>query len=103
MRKVCEMMIKVTLFFLLWLVGASIIPAPEFENPAIWRLFAELIPLLVICFDTFLFWSVEKRQINLCLNSQVKKGILTGSVVGMAWLAIPSVMMYLLKEEVTDF
>ena len=97
MKKVCEMIIKVTLFFLLWLVGASIIPAPEFENPAIWRLFAELIPLLVICFDTFLFWSVEKRQINLCLNGQVKKGILTGSVVGMAWLAIPSVMMYLLK------
>ena len=42
MKKIAEILIKVILFFMMWLLGVSVIPIPNIENPAIWRFFAEL-------------------------------------------------------------
>lgn len=96
MRKVVGITIKSILFFMIWLIGASIIPIPDVENPATWRLFAEFIPLMAICIDTVLFWLLEKRQIHLCLTRHLLKGIITGSIVGIVWLLMPIILMYLL-------
>lgn len=96
MRKVLEIVVKSIFFFMIWLIGASVISVPDVENPAIWRLLAELIPLLVICIDTVLFWLLEKRQIPLCLTMNFGKGIIIGSIVGTVWLLIPAIVMYLL-------
>ncbi len=36
------------------------------KNPAIWRLWAEIIPLLAMIIFTFIFWIIEKKEIGLC-------------------------------------
>lgn len=96
-KKLCEIVLKVILFFMIWLIGVSIIPVPDIENPAIWRMFAELIPLLVISLDTVIFWLIEKRKISLYLTDNWMKGMIIGSIGGMVWLAIPTIIMYVVQ------
>lgn len=96
MKKISEMILKAILFFIIWLVGASIIPIPTVENPAIWRFFAEMIPLFVMGLATVIFLLIEKRKISIYLTDNWLKGIIMGSIVGIAWLAIPTVILYVI-------
>ncbi len=59
------------------------------KNPAIWRLWAEIIPLLAMIIFTFIFWIIEKKEIGLCLFSHSKKGIFVGMAMGIVWLGTP--------------
>lgn len=94
MKRIREVVLKVVLFFIAWVIGVSIIPFPEVENPVMWRFLAELIPVLVTCFVTIIFWLVEKRQIRFWLINNWMRGIIIGSIVGIVWLAIPILILY---------
>ena len=48
MKKILITTTKVLLYFVGWALLVSFIPVPDFENPAIWRFAAELIPFLCI-------------------------------------------------------
>lgn len=97
MKRIRETILKAFLFFLIWLIGVGIIPTPEVENPALWRFFAELIPLLVTGLMTVIFWLIEKGKIPLCLTGNWLKGIITGSIIGIVWLVIPALVMYIFR------
>lgn len=89
MKKIAEILIKVILFFMMWLLGVSVIPIPNIENPAIWRFFAELFPLLVMILVTVLFWLIQKKELKMGLIDNWARGIKIGSVVGIIWILVP--------------
>lgn len=94
MKKAALSLIKFIVFFLGWAVTASVIPAPSLENPAIWRLWAEITPLLMIIAFTFIFWLIEKKTIKLHMFDDPIKGLLSGTAAGAFWLAVPVLVMY---------
>lgn len=55
MKKMALSFVKCITFFVGWAVAASLLPLPPTEAPAIWRLWAELIPLLSVIAFTLLF------------------------------------------------
>ena len=75
-------------------VAASLLPLPPTKDPAIWRLWAEFIPLLSVIAFTLLFWLIEKRSISLNLVKAPAKGFLTGAAAGSCWLAAPVLILY---------
>lgn len=68
-------------------------PLSSSENPAIWRLWAEITPLLAILVFTYVFWLIEKKTVKLHLFDNPLKGIIVGGVTGIVWLGIPVLMM----------
>lgn len=74
------------LFFGGWAVLVSVLPLPHSNDPAIWRLWAEIIPLLCVAVFTLLFWLAEKRTVELHLWRAPVRNILLGAVAGVAWL-----------------
>lgn len=97
MKKAAITTLKITGFFLGWAVLASILPLSSSEIPAIWRLWAEIMPLLAIIAFTFLFWLIEKRRVKLHLFENPVKGVILGIITGAVWLAIPVFIMYIAK------
>lgn len=96
MKKVGITIIKVIGFFLGWAILVSILPLSSSEEPAIWRLWAEIMPLLAIIVCTLAFWLIERKNIKLHLFENPFKGILLGAVTGVVWLAIPVLIMYMM-------
>lgn len=94
MKKMALSFVKCITFFVGWAVAASLLPLPPTEDPAIWRLWAELIPLLSVIAFTLLFWLIEKRSISLNLVKAPAKGFLTGAAAGSCWLAAPVLILY---------
>lgn len=97
LKKIAITMIKFTGFFLGWAILSSVLPLSSSENPAIWRLWAEITPLLAIIVFTFLFWFMEKRSVKLHLFDNPFKGTALGAITGGIWLAVPVLMMYIIK------
>lgn len=97
LKKIGITVIKSAGFFLGWVIIASILPLSSSEEPAVWRLWAEIMPLLAILVFTFIFWFVEKKQVKLHLLDHPVKGILLGTVTGLVWLAVPVWIMYMAK------
>lgn len=93
MKKFIISLIKIIVWFLGWSIIVGFLPFPEFENPVIWRFFAELIPLVITIVMTFVFLYIEKRSIKLCFFNNVFKGFSIGIFSGLVWLFIPVVMM----------
>ncbi|MBR2876480.1 MAG: CPBP family intramembrane metalloprotease [Clostridia bacterium] len=93
MKKFIISLIKVIVWFLGWSIIVGFLPFPEFENPVIWRFFAELIPLVITIVMTFVFLYIEKRSIKLYFFNNVLKGFSIGIFSGLVWLLIPVVMM----------
>lgn len=94
--------IKFIGFFLGWAILTSILPLPSLKNPALWRLWAEVMPLLAMIFFTFVFWFIEyktgKKIIQLHLFEHPVRGLLLGVFTGAVWLAVSVVGMYLTKS-----
>lgn len=65
MKKILITATKALLYFVGWTLLVSFIPVPDFENPAIWRFAAELIPFLCIIGISILFWLIEKRSVKI--------------------------------------
>lgn len=88
MKKLVTTIIKIIIFFVGWAVFVSILPIPETTNPAIWRLWAEVIPLLIIIMFNLIFWLIEKRVFSLQLFTDPVRSSLTGIITGFIWLGI---------------
>jgi hypothetical protein len=101
LKKIAITIIKFIGFFLGWAILSSILPLSSSENQAIWRLWAEIMPLLAIIAFTFIFWLIEKKNIKLHLFDNPVKGIALGAITGIVWLAFPVLIMYIAK--IIDF
>lgn len=86
--------LKFIAFFLGWALTAAFLPISSSENPAIWRLWAEIMPLFAIIAFTIIFWLGEKRAIKLHLFDNPGKGILIGIIAGGCWIFTPTLIMY---------
>lgn len=84
-KKVLNTTLKSVLFFIGWAVLCAFIPLLNTDNAAIWRLWAEITPLLAIIAFTFGFWLIEKRRIKLKLWANPTKGLSVGIIGGVAW------------------
>lgn len=97
MKKVGITMIKAILFFLGWAILVSVLPLSSSKDPAVWRLWAEIMPLLAIIVFTIIFWLIDRKEVKLHLFAHPVKGTLLGIVTGVMWLAIPALIMYMMK------
>lgn len=97
MKKTAITIIKFIGFFLGWAVFTSILPLSSSENPAIWRLWAEIMPLLAIIAFTLIFWLIERKNVELHLFDNPVKGMVLGVITGIVWLAVPVLVMYIAK------
>ena len=97
MKKIAFTIIKFIGFFLGWAILTSILPLSSSENPAIWRLWAEIMPLLAIIAFTLIFWLIEKKNVRLYLFDNLVKGATLGIITGIVWLAVPVLVMYIAK------
>ena len=98
LKKIAISTAKFICFFIGWAVLAGVLPVPDSNEPAIWRLWAEIIPLLAIVLFTWVFWLAEKKSVTLHLIEKPMRGILLGIVTGLLWLAIPTLLMYITKS-----
>lgn len=98
MKKITITIIKFIAFFLGWAISVSFLPLSSSEEPAIWRLWAEIMPLLSMIAFTCVFWLIEKKTVKLHLFENPVKGVILGTVTGIVWLAIPVLLMYIAKS-----
>ena len=96
MKKVLGTILKIVLFFLGWAIVASIIPLPKTDSPAIWRLWAEITPLIAIITFTFVFWLIERKQVKLHILDNPVKGFGVGIIGGVVWLGCSVLILFLL-------
>lgn len=97
MKKVANTIIKFMFFFLGWAILVSVLPLSSLEEPAIWRLWAEIMPLLAIIIFTLIFWLIDKKTVKLHLFHNPIKGVGVGIIAGSIWLMIPVFVMYVTK------
>lgn len=97
MKKVVFTIIKFIGFFLGWAIVTAVLPLSSSEEPAIWRLWAETTPLLVIIAFTLIFWLIEKKKVELHLFDNTAWGLILGIITGIVWLVIPVLVMYIAK------
>lgn len=95
MKKLILTIIKCIGFFFGWVILVSVLSIPSFSEPAVWRLWAEILPLVAIGFLSFLFWLIEKKSIQLHLMNHSIQSIRLGIVAGLIWLIIPVFFMLL--------
>lgn len=94
MKRTAATIIKSIGFFLGWAITVSVLPLWQSDNPAIWRLWAEIMPLFAIIAFTLVFWLIEKKKVKLYLFNNPVKGVALGVTTGIVWLAIPVLAMY---------
>ena len=98
LKKIVVTITKCICFFIGWAFLASVLPVPDSSETAVWRLWAEIMPLLAIVLFTLIFWLAEKKSVRLYLIEKPMKGMLLGIVTGLLWLAIPTLLMYITKS-----
>lgn len=102
MKKLLITILKIVVFFIGWAVLSSIIEIPS-NSPAIWRFFAELIPLTVMILLTVVFLLIEKKTIKIPIKENIGRGTLIGTVVGLIWIGIAALILILSKQlEITE-
>ena len=101
MKKLLITILKIVVFFIGWAVLSGIIDIPS-DNPAIWRFFAELIPLTVMILFTVVFWLIEKKTVNIPIKENLGKGTLAGIAIGIIWIgAASSILIFSKQLEIT--
>ena len=93
MRKFLITTFKFMLFFIGWALCASF--DISFNNPVLWRLMAETLPLLVLVAFSVLFWVIEKRKFPIAQLEHPVKNVVGGAVVGSIWLGIVVAILWL--------
>lgn len=93
MKKLLITGIKVIIFFVGWAVLAGVLPIPNFQNGAVWRFWAELIPFLCIVGLTLIFWLIEKRKTEMYIISKPFRNICIGFGAGIIWLGATIVIL----------
>ena len=97
MKKLLITIVKIVVFFIGWAVLSGIIDIPS-DNPAVWRFFAELIPLAVMILFTVAFWLIEKKTINIPIKENIGKGTLSGIVIGIIWIGVAAAILIFSKQ-----
>lgn len=97
MKKFLIVFTKITFFFIGWVIFVGIIDVPS-SNPAVWRFFSELIPLIILLLFTALFLKIEKGEIRIPIRDNIGNGVLAGTIVGFAWIGIASTILLLSKQ-----
>ena len=87
-EKIALVSIKTLIFFVGWVICASVIPIPDTASAVIWRFWAELIPLLSIIVLTLIFLLIDKRKTQLHLTGRPVYNIILGCVTGSVWIGI---------------
>lgn len=95
MKKFVLVTLKTLIFFLGWAIGVALISIPEPDNAAIWRFWAELMPLLLVAAITLAFWLADKRKIRLHLAERPAYNIALGLVTGAVWFGGAVGILYL--------
>lgn len=95
MKKAAITTIKFIIFFIGWAICASILDIP-FNNPALWRFGAELIPLLSIILFSFIFWLLERQQITIAPMEEPAKNLCLGIGIGLIWLGFAIGTLYII-------
>lgn len=80
--------IKTIGFFVGWAILASVIPIPDFTDPAVLRFFAELIPFVCVVAITVLFLIIERGKVAVCRMERPLHTIVLSCVLGIIWLGI---------------
>ncbi len=88
MKKFIIILIKVIVFFIGWAVLVSLTPIPNSTHPAIWRLWAELIPLLGIIVFTIIFVLIEKKELSIPIFKHPLKNTAIGIGTGITWFGL---------------
>ena len=94
MRKFLITSLKIILFFIGWATFAGLGNIPS-DNPAIWRLGAEVLPLAYIIVFSLIFWLIEKRKIKIISFKKPVLNLCVGIAIGVLWLAIAVSVMCL--------
>jgi len=97
LKRIVITFVECICFFLGWAILSAVLPLSNSDNPALWRLWAEITPLLSIIAFTFIFWIIEKKIIKLHLFNNQVKGVLLGIITGILWLGLPIIVMKLMK------
>lgn len=97
MKKFFKTTFKIIIFFIGWAVLSGIVDVPS-SIPAVWRFFAELIPLIFMLIFTIVFMLFEKMSIKILFTENIAKGILTGTAVGFLWIGIPTAILIISKQ-----
>lgn len=83
--------LKVAAFFMGWALTTAItIPT---KNPAVWRFFAELTPMLSMVLLTVVFVLIEKRKVAVPIREHAGKGVLVGLIVGSVWIGLAAAVL----------
>lgn len=97
MKKLLITILKIAVFFIGWAVLSGIIDIPS-DNPAIWRFFAELIPMAVMILFTVVFWLIEKKTVNIPIKENIGKGALAGIAIGAIWIGVAASILIISKQ-----
>ena len=97
MKKLLITILKIVVFFIGWAVLSGIIDVPS-DNPAVWRFFAELIPLAVMILFTVVFWLIEKKTVNIPIKENSGKGTLAAIAIGIIWIGTASSILIFSKQ-----
>ena len=97
MKKFFKTTFKIIIFFIGWAVLSGIVDIPS-SIPAVWRFFAELLPLVFMLMFTIVFMLFEKMSIKILFTENIVKGILTGIAVGFLWIVIPTAILIFSKQ-----
>lgn len=95
LKKIVITTLKYILFFIGWAIVSAFLPLLNTDNQAVWRLWAEITPLLAIMMFTVIFWLIEKKSVKLNLFSNPAKSLLVGSITGILWMSVAVVVMLL--------
>lgn len=94
MKKILLTTLKTIIFFIGWAVCTGLGDIPS-NNPAIWRLGAEALPLIFILIFSIIFWLIEKRKVEIMSFKKPILNIGMGVGLGILWLGIAVAIMYL--------
>ena len=93
MKRAVITFLKILIFFMGWAILSGIINIPC-DNPAIWRFFAELIPLAVMVAFSVIFLIIEKGEVKIPIMKNCLKGIIVGIFVGIIWIGLSVIILF---------
>lgn len=89
MKKLLEVILKIIGFITVWIVLYVVFDKiPKSNSPEVWRLEAEIPPLIAVIIATLIFWFIEKRQLKIFVVKKPLRDILLGIVTGFLWVGI---------------
>lgn len=101
LKKILITILKSILFFLGWAICTGLGTIPS-DNPVIWRLGAETLPLVYILIFSMIFWLIERRKIEIISFKKFVPNICMGIGIGVLWLGV-TVAILCLTGTITFF